>query len=65
MMRRVAVAGTFFAYAYRVGVRNLPDGLNDKAFTRAQLDRLGIGQELRTIPWGSKRPKLPPSTLMA
>jgi transposase len=57
------IACAFFAHAYRVGVRNLPDGLSAKAFTRKQLDRLGVGQELTEIPWGSKRPKLPPSTL--
>jgi hypothetical protein len=31
--------------------------------TRKQLDRLGIGAELEILPWGSKRVKLPPSTL--
>jgi hypothetical protein len=34
-------------------------------FSRAQLDRLGIGAELSEIPWGSKRFKLPPSRLNA
>jgi len=57
------IACAFFAHAYRVGVRNLPDGLSATAYTRAQLDRLGIGRELTSIPWGSKRPKLPPSSL--
>ena len=58
------IACAFFAHAYRVGVRNLPDGLSATAYTRAQLDRLGIGRELDRIPWGSKRPKLPPSSLV-
>ena len=30
------VAHAFFAFAYRVGVRNLPDGLSAKAFVRQQ-----------------------------
>ncbi|MEA3439253.1 MAG: hypothetical protein U9R58_03135 [Chloroflexota bacterium] len=30
---------------------------------QAQLDRLGIGEEIDRIPWGTKRPKLPPSKL--
>lgn len=55
------VACSLFAHAYRVGVGNLPDGLSAKAFVRQQLDRLGIGQELTEIPWGTKRVKLPPS----
>lgn len=57
------VACSFFAYAYKVGVKNLPDGQSALQFTRAQLDRLGIGQDLTEIPWGSKTFKLPPSQL--
>lgn len=38
-------ACAFFAHAYRVGVRNLPEGLSATAYTRAQLDRLQIGKE--------------------
>ena len=53
-----------FGYAYRVGVRNLPDEQSALAFTREQLDRLGIGKDLQEIPWGSKRFKLPPSKLL-
>lgn len=53
------VACAFFAYAYKVGVKNLPDGQSALEFTRAQLDRLGIGAELTEISWGSKRFKLP------
>jgi transposase len=55
------VACAFFAYAYKVGVKNLPAGQSALQFTRAQLDRLGIGMELTEIPWGSKRFTLPPS----
>ena len=34
------------------------------AFTRDQLDRLGVGKDLKEIPWGSKRFKLPPSKIL-
>jgi transposase len=59
-----SVACSFFAHAYRVGVRNLPEGQSALAFTREQLDRLGIGQDLQEIRWGSTRRKLPPSKLL-
>ena len=59
-----SVACSFFAHAYRVGVRNLPEGQSAIAFTREQLDRLGIGQDLLEIPWGSKHHKLPASKLL-
>jgi hypothetical protein len=55
---------SFFAHAYQVGVRNLPEGQSALAFTREQLDRLGIGQDLQEIPWGSKHHKLPLSKLL-
>jgi transposase len=58
------VACAFFALAYKVGVHNLPDGQSAKEFTRGQLDRLGLGEDLEVIPWGSKRHKLPPSGLL-
>jgi hypothetical protein len=32
-------------------------------WTRRELDRLGIGRELQVIPWGTKKVRLPPSTL--
>ena len=53
------VACSFFALAYKVGVKNLPAGVGARHFVRDQLDRLGLGQELTHIPWGSKRFKLP------
>ncbi len=59
-----SVARSFYAHAYRVGVRNLPEGQSALAFTREQLDRLGIGQDLQEIPWGSKPHKLPLSKLL-
>lgn len=57
------VANSFFALAHRIRARNLPDGLSALAFTRQQLDRLGLGQDVTHIPWGSKTFKLPPSAL--
>jgi len=57
------VACSLFAHAYKVGVKNLPDGQSALQFTRQQLDRLKLGRDLTVIPWGSKQYKLPPSTL--
>lgn len=58
------VANSFFAHAYRIGVKKLPDGQSALAFTREQLDRLGIGKELQEIGWGRKPRKLPPSKML-
>lgn len=55
------VATSLFTLAHRIYARNLPDGQSALQFTRNQLDRLDIGQEITHIPWGSKRFKLPPS----
>lgn len=57
------VACSFFRYAYQVGVKHLPEGQSALAFTRKQLDRLGIGRDLQEVPWGSSHPKLPPSQM--
>ncbi len=57
------VACSFFALAYKLQVKNLPDGMSALEFTRHHLDRLDIGQELTHIRWGSKTFKLPPSKL--
>ncbi len=59
----VQVARSFVAYAYWIGVKNLPDSQSAKQFTRGQLDRLGIGKDLQEIRWGSKQIQLPPSKL--
>ncbi len=59
----VQVACSFFKYAYDVGVKNLPEGQSALQFTRNPLDRLGIGADLKVIPWGSKQYKLPPTAL--
>jgi transposase len=58
------VANSFCAHAYRIGVKNLPDGQSALTFTREQLDRLGIGKELQEIGWGMKPRKLPPSKML-
>jgi hypothetical protein len=52
-----------YKLAYEIKVSNLPKGVSAKAFTRQQLDRLGIGQDLEVFPWGSNKIKLPPSQL--
>jgi hypothetical protein len=58
-----SIAASLFKLAYEIGVKNLPEGKSAKAFTREQMDRLGIGRSLTVIPWGSKRILLPPSSL--
>lgn len=59
------VAHGLFAFAYRARVKNLPNGMSALQFTRSQMDRLGIGQKVLVLPWGTKRFKLPPSKLAA
>jgi len=58
-----SVAASFINLAYRMGTKNLPDGINVRAFTRQQLDRLKIGAGLKTVRRGSKQIALPPSQL--
>ena len=55
------VERSMFAYAHRVHPAACPAGQTALQFTRAQMDRLGIGQEVLIVPWGTKRHKLPPS----
>jgi transposase len=59
------VACGLFAFAYRARVKNLPGGQSALQFTRNQMDRLGIGQEVFILPWGTKKYRLPPSKLKA
>jgi hypothetical protein len=59
----VNVAKSLFKLAYRMGVRNLPEGMSALTFTRIQMDRLGLGAEVTHLPWSGKRYKLPPSSL--
>jgi transposase len=58
-----SVAASFINLAYRMGTKNLPDGINVRVFTRQQLDRLKISAGLKTIRRGSKQITLPPSQL--
>ncbi len=58
------VGSALFRFAYRVGVANLPGDVSALQFTRDQLDRLEIGQELTQIHHGTRQPKLPPSKLV-
>jgi transposase len=58
-----SLAASMYKLAYEIKVNNLPAGTSARAFTRQQLDRLGIGQDLDVLPWGGKKVKLPPSQL--
>jgi len=58
-----SVACSFFNTAYRVKVRNLPNGMSAKQWVRHELDRIGIGREISEFRWGTKTVKLPPSSL--
>lgn len=57
------VARGMFSYAHRIHARNLPHGQTALIFTRTQLDRLKIGRDIQHIPWGTKKFKLPESSL--
>jgi transposase len=59
-----SVAVSFVNHAYEIRVRNLPKRQSALAFSREQLDRLGIGKDLQKIHRGSKLLKLPPSQLL-
>jgi len=58
------VANRLMNYAYKVRVRNLPNKQTAAAFTREQLDRLSLCQDLQKIRRGSKSIQLPPSKLI-
>ena len=59
-----AVAQKMLKFAYAVGKANRPKGQTAAQFARIRLDALGLGRELTSIPWGSKKPiPLPPSEL--
>jgi transposase len=57
------VAASMLKLAYTLKKRNLPRGMSGRAFARAQLDRLGIGQDLQAVTRGKTKLPLPPSTL--
>jgi len=59
-----SVACSFLDHAYQVRVRNLPKRQSAPAFTREQLDRLGLGKDLQKIHRGAKVFQLPPSELL-
>src|SRR5512139_756757 len=57
------VSRKLLCFAYDVGKSNRV-GQSAAQFVRQRLDALQIGQELTSIPWGSKKPiPLPPSSL--
>jgi len=59
-----AVAQKMLKFAYAVGKANRPTGQTAAQFARTRMDALGLGSELTSIPWGSKKPiPLPPSVL--
>jgi hypothetical protein len=58
------VAQKMLRLAYSVGKAKRPQGQTAAQFARIRMDALGLGQELTSIPWGSKKPiPLPPSKL--
>jgi len=59
-----AVAQKMLRFAYAVGKANRPKGQTAAQFARIRMDALGLGGELTSISWGSKKPiPLPPSRL--
>ena len=57
------VSGKMLRFAYEVGKANRA-GKTAAQFARERMDTLGLGSELTSIPWGSKKPiPLPPSKL--
>ena len=59
-----AVAQKMLKFAYAVGKAKRPKGQTAAQFARIRMDALGLGSELTSIPWGSKKPiPLPPSKL--
>jgi len=56
------VSQKMLRFAYEVGKENRPGHQSAAQFARERMDVLGIGQELTSIAWGSKKPiPLPPS----
>jgi transposase len=60
-------ARKFFQHAYKLGCHNRPQDQSTAAYVRQQLDRLGMGTDLVSVPWGVKKHpiQLPPSSLPA
>lgn len=59
------LARKLLQHAYRLGQDNRPDGQPAAGYVREQLDRLGLGADLREIRWGQRTIPLPPSRLTA
>jgi transposase len=58
-----AIAQKFLKFAYQLGKENRPPGQTAAQFARVRMDALGLGSELTSIAWGSKKPiPLPPSS---
>jgi transposase len=58
------VAQKMLKFAYAVGKENRPKGQTAAQFARIRMDALGLGSELTSVPWGTKKPiPLPPSSL--
>ena len=58
------VSEKMLRFAYEIGKENRPGRQTAAQFARERLDALGLGQELTSIRWGSKKPiPLPPSSL--
>lgn len=55
------VTRSFLNHAYKVRIKNLPSRQSALAFTREQLDRLGLGADLDEISYRTRHFKLPPS----
>ncbi len=58
------LARKLLQHTYRLGKAHRPAGQSTGEYVRNLLDRLGVGEDLSEIPWGSKRAiALPPSGL--
>jgi len=61
------LARKFMQHTYLLGEASRSPGQSTSQYVRQQLDRLGLGQHLTHIPWGTQKPPipLPPSSLPA
>lgn len=59
----VKVARAFFGYAFDIQA-HLVKGQRKLVWVRFQMDRLKLGRELEYLPWGSKKFRLPESSLV-
>jgi transposase len=62
----VGVARKLLNYTYLLGKENRSAEQSGAQYVRQELDKLGIGIELTSIPWGPRRPPIPmpPSKLL-